>query len=162
MPTGSLHLPRPGNTCCSVLWSRATGTTSSSQAMLCNIHHCFNKYHEPSNPTLVLNHFNFMYQAKTFAAETLFVPYFSPLGPPSHSPCPLVSAVTITFLLEPPAWNETSSSGPPSGNTNRLFRNFSQNPSLQHWYWQVVPGWRVLYTHIVSEAASLLALGDKY
>ena len=82
-------------------------------------------------PLLVLNYFNFMHQAKKFGAEILFIPYFSPFGPPSHSPCLLVSAVTITFLLELPARSESSSNGPPSGNTNQLSMNSSQNSSLQ-------------------------------
>ena len=121
--------------------------------MLCNIHRCVLTSIISQTPLFVLKHFNFMYQAKKFGAETFFIPYFSPLGPPS--PCSLVSAVTTTFLLEPPARNEGSSSGPPLGDTNRPFRNSSQNPSLQHWYWQVVLAWRVLYIHIVSEEASL-------
>ena len=112
--------------------SKATGTTSSSQAMFYNIHHwVFIRIISYQTPLLVLNHFNFMYQDKKFGAEILFIPYFSPFGPPSHSPCLLVSAVTVTFLLEPPARNESSSSAPPSGNTNHLSMNSSQNPSLQ-------------------------------
>ena len=88
---------RPGNTCCSVLCSRASGTTSSSQAMLCNIHHCVLTSHQ--TPLFILNHFNFMYQAKKLGAETLFVPHFSPLGPPSHSPCPPCVCSHHNFLL---------------------------------------------------------------
>ena len=105
-------------------------------------------------PLLVLNPFIFMHQVKKFGAEILFIPYFSSSGPPSHSPCLVVSAVTITFLLEPPVRNESSSSGPPSGNTNQFSINSSQNPSLQLWYWQVVPGCSFLYVHTVSEKAS--------
>ena len=80
---------RPGNTCCSVLCSRATGTTSSSQAMLCNIHRCvLTSIISHQTSLFILNHLNFMYQAKKFGAETLFIPYFSSLCPQSHSPCP--------------------------------------------------------------------------
>ena len=75
-------------------------------------------------PLLVLNPFIFMHQVKKFGAEILFIPYFSSSSPPSHSPCLVVSAVTITFLLEPPVRNESSSSGPPSGNTNQFSINF--------------------------------------
>ena len=62
-----------------------------------------------------------------FGVEILVISYFSPLGPPLHSQCLLASAVIITFLsAEPPARNKSSSSGPPSGNTNWLSMNFSQ------------------------------------
>ena len=62
-----------------------------------------------------------------FGTEILVISYFSPLGPPLHSQCLLASAVIITFLsAEPPARNKSSSSGPPSGNTNWLSMNFSQ------------------------------------
>ena len=135
--------------------SKATGTTSISQAMLYNIHHwVFISIISYQTPLLILNHFNFMHQAKKFGTEILFIPYFSPFGPPSHSPCLLVSAVTVTFLLEPPSRNESSSSGPPSSNTNQISMNSSQNPSLQLRYWQVVPGCSISYIHIVSKKAS--------
>ena len=103
-----------------------------------------------------------MYQDKKFGAEILFIPYFSPFGPPSHSPCLLVSAVTVTFLLEPPARNESSSSAPPSGNTNHLSKNSSQNPSLQLWYWQVAPIC-IFCTFIqYPEKPHLLEIGNNY
>ena len=85
--------------------------TSSSQAMLCNIHYCvFASIISYQTPRLVPNHFNFMHQVKKFGAEILFIPYFSPFGPPSHSPSLLVSALTVTFLLEHLERNESSSS----------------------------------------------------
>ena len=82
-----------------LVYSKATGTTSSSQTMLYNIHHwVFISIISYQTPLLVLNYFNFMYQAKKFGADILFIPYFSPFGPPSHSQCLLVSAVTATFF----------------------------------------------------------------
>ena len=124
-----------------IVCSKATGTTSSSQAMLYNNRHwVFISIINYQTPLLVLNYFNFMHQAKISGVKILFIPYFSPFRPPSHSPCLLVLAVTVTFLLEPPARNESSSSGLPSGNTDQFSVNCSQNPSLQLWYWQVVPG----------------------
>ena len=57
--------------------------------MLCNIHRCvLTSIISHQTSLFILNHLNFMYQAKEFGAETLFIPYFSSLCPPSHSPCP--------------------------------------------------------------------------
>ena len=123
--------------------------------MLCNIH-CwvFNSIISYQTSNLVFNHFSFMYQAKKFGAKILFIPYFSLLGPPSHSPCLLVSAVSVTFLLEPPARSESSSIGLPLGNTNQLSIKSSQNSLLQLWYWQAVHHRSSLYVHTVPKKAS--------
>ena len=108
---------RPGNTCCPTLCApRLLGQSVGVEAMLYNIHHrVVISIRSYQTRLLVLNHFNLMYQTKKFGAEILFIPYFSPLGPPSHSPCFLVSVIIVAFLLETPAWDESSSSWAPSG-----------------------------------------------
>ena len=59
----------------------------------------FNGIISYQTPLLVPYPFIFMHQAKKFGADISLIPYFSPFGPPSHSPCLLVSASHRNFSV---------------------------------------------------------------